>query len=1176
MRRSQRRCVFAATLFFAAVAFVSMSGAPAGQDTKPAPDTKKAPGGDTAKPLPIDKMKLPPGAIFVLCEELKDSLALFPKFVMIRPDKLSELNERIKQLERQLRSEKKLPHALKMTAVIEGDSARLQAEFVFETDEPRTRVFLGCKGAHITDANLKSGDAEANGGIPFLDLGPDGYEVLVPNAGRSHLTLHMKLGVTVGGTVAPIGGGERSFELGLPGAAVTTLALDLPYPIRELRWNKNVEKTSAGDAQRKQWELVLGKITNLVTTWREPVKSPEAGPLLTAKGQVVVKVDESRVVTTADLTLLDPRGQAKEWRLWLAAKAKLKVLTPAGLRHKVTMSANNIHVLKLEEATTEPIKVQVSHEQPRSQPRVPIGPFALAEAYRQEGTIDVRASLAARRGFRLAFHVNDEVEERELPKEASSESIAYFKYRGLPTPGKPNPPTGSKSPGSGAALELELKAAKGRVETKVEHHVRVRPVESHLQVTMSSKIQVEPLYAPVDFLDVQLPPPRWEGFLTFAGARGQGFPDQFPWGALSLQSMLPPESDWVVSGEVPAELVFPDVQSRVMRKARIKLASYQHKEFSVVLSSTYQLPATSQRLRAELPRPLAILDRGAKLKVEVDDSRELLLRDGGVELPVPERGQHTTHWDRSPSTADIAWRPYRPEFPVLAVADVSIRDRSARVQQQMTFALPERTTSDAKTRQFSLRVPKAIRSFKVGGGFKLINHAREQQTATVVLLADASANPPLIVEYDVVLPPAVANGPTQPEDSPAAVGASREFQLPLTWLGEATRVRTKLRLWGDAGLLPQVIEGPLDEPMWRNLGTEIVSGRDSLPLRVYQSEDFEAPLRIRLEEGPPLVAGVIVDKVLLQIHVQEDGSEHYRARFRLSKLQVDHLDIRFPAAISGLFLDVVLDDKKVPWRLVGGDGRVVRLSLEPSLYRQSALLEIVYQLPRSQPESEALWQTMLHPPELLGNVSLGTIRWQIQMPSKWVPVLLDSDATAEQRWGWRGWLPAPEAATSAADLETWLTDKASDSKGLPSLVCERASLEPLRVLRVPQSIWLLIGSGVLLVIGLGLNFAPLPAPLYWSAVLLLGAAMVAGGVVWPAILPAVLYACLPGLAVLFVVVGVQWLVRQRYRRQLLFLPGFARAPSGSSLSRGSGVSRTRDPSTVDAPAAAAVNSGSRH
>jgi hypothetical protein len=46
---------------------------------------------------------------------------------------------------------------------------------------------------------------------------------------------------------------------------------------------------------------------------------------------------------------------------------------------------------------------------------------------------------------------------------------------------------------------------------------------------------------------------------------------------------------------------------------------------------------------------------------------------------------------------------------------------------------------------------------------------------------------------------------------------------------------------------------------------------------------------------------------------------------------------------------------------------------------------------------------------------------------------------------------------------------------------------------------------------------------------------------------------------------VQWLLHERYRRQIVFLPSFSRSRAGSSLLRG-GVQRPHgEPSTVDAP-----------
>jgi hypothetical protein len=70
---------------------------------------------------------------------------------------------------------------------------------------------------------------------------------------------------------------------------------------------------------------------------------------------------------------------------------------------------------------------------------------------------------------------------------------------------------------------------------------------------------------------------------------------------------------------------------------------------------------------------------------------------------------------------------------------------------------------------------------------------------------------------------------------------------------------------------------------------------------------------------------------------------------------------------------------------------------------------------------------------------------------------------------------------------------------------------------------------------------------------------------WPELLPAVLLGALPGLALLAVLLTLQWMVHERYRRQLVFMPGFTRVKKGSSLIRPSSVNRQREPSTVDVP-----------
>jgi hypothetical protein len=95
---------------------------------------------------------------------------------------------------------------------------------------------------------------------------------------------------------------------------------------------------------------------------------------------------------------------------------------------------------------------------------------------------------------------------------------------------------------------------------------------------------------------------------------------------------------------------------------------------------------------------------------------------------------------------------------------------------------------------------------------------------------------------------------------------------------------------------------------------------------------------------------------------------------------------------------------------------------------------------------------------------------------------------------------------------------------------------------------------------------PLPRFALGFIVLAVVLAVVALGLFHEYMLPVLLMGCQPGLAVLAVVAAVQWILQERYRRQLIFMPSFSRVPQGSTIIR-SQSKPPRDPSTIDAPAA---------
>jgi hypothetical protein len=251
--------------------------------------------------------------------------------------------------------------------------------------------------------------------------------------GEHVLILRFQVSVSARTTSAASDVPERGFELGLPGAAVTLLTLDLPAGVRELHWNEFTERATQGTrapglpaTSTGRWVVPIGRVKNLNVSWREPVNIPGAGALRTADGQIVVQIQESQVITTADLALADLRGRAREWRLWAPPGAKLEIKTPPGLTGEVIAPATTSapHVVRLSEPTAEKIYVraQLSHARPFA--RLPVGPFTVLDAYRQQGSITVKATPEAMRGLKPVYHRQGEVVEAHLAAQASAGRLA--------------------------------------------------------------------------------------------------------------------------------------------------------------------------------------------------------------------------------------------------------------------------------------------------------------------------------------------------------------------------------------------------------------------------------------------------------------------------------------------------------------------------------------------------------------------------------------------------------------------------------------------------------------------------------------------------------------------------------------------------------------------------------
>jgi hypothetical protein len=201
-------------------------------------------------------------------------------------------------------------------------------------------------------------------------------------------------------------------------------------------------------------------------------------------------------------------------------------------------------------------------------------------------------------------------------------------------------------------------------------------------------------------------------------------------------------------------------------------------------------------------------------------------------------------------------------------------------------------------------------------------------------------------------------------------------------------------------------------------------------------------------------------------------------------------------------------------------------------------------------------------------------RWCVLAPPNWVILGPEPGAGSPLAWGWRGLLWAPRPQASEADLEAWFagTDSAPDAAPVaPALVAWRDADEPLQLTHVPRQFWLVGCSLLTAVLGLALTrlaLSPRRGRSAWAWVLggLLLTIVLALAAFAPALASQLAYGAQPGLLVVLLLAVAQWLLHERHRRRVIFLPSFSRPRTGSSVAR----SESRppgEPSTVDAPRA---------
>jgi hypothetical protein len=350
----------------------------------------------------------------------------------------------------------------------------------------------------------------------------------------------------------------------------------------------------------------------------------------------------------------------------------------------------------------------------------------------------------------------------------------------------------------------------------------------------------------------------------------------------------------------------------------------------------------------------------------------------------------------------------------------------------------------------------------------------------------------------------------------------------------------------------------------------LVPGSEVLPALVLRGTGLDLPLSVRLaENSPPRLAAMVCERGLIQAAIDEEGNQSYRARYWVQKLNARQLDVEFPLPAGNCLLNVWLDQKKITnWVALEADPNTARIPIQPKLYSQPSVLEIEYKVPANVKPGKLSWRTTLYAPRFHGEAFLGSVRWQVGMPYSLVALV--PTCSLDYHWGIQGWLLEPEPSLTNADLELW---RQTNDASLPvSLAFALAGQDHVQILHVSRQLWLLLCSAAMLGLGLVLFVVPLPRMVFWLMAAGLGSAVLAIALFWPGLVPALAFGCEPGFVVLLVLLAVQWMLHESYRRQLVFMPGFKRLKGDSSLIRTGSSGNRREPSTIDAPAPSAGSS----
>ena len=568
------------------------------------------------------------------------------------------------------------------------------------------------------------------------------------------------------------------FDLGLPRAPITTLALDPPpggvarvtlttrlpdppppakAPDPRRLVGVDVKQLAAKDGAAG---LPLGAVDSLEVTWDPPASVAQpADQVQSTDIDVSVSLTDGFIESTAKVKF---RGPAREWKLVAPANAEVSVDRVAAAATETGPTQQPV-VTKPTDATKPAWKVElpagstaadwtvtavVREQRPKGGAKgaaLPVGPFAVLDVLRQTGTVKVTAGPHTR----FVFKHGPDLRRAEVPGAPDDDrSAALFKLATGPT---------GANPVNAPLLTVEAWPVEGAVRVKATYRLKLTEAGWHVR----AEIAVKPVRTEVEAVTIDVPA-EWRG----------------------LESESDPE---VVEG------VSQGAADGPWRPVTVKLAGFLKQPFTIVLVGTVPVPPGGRDAVVPLPRFPKAVERDASVTATVPDGLEVHGTTRGWDgdqpaafgaplaaVPGPDGkapkavAAVTGRGERGLARVALTWQPYRPDVTADVRTDVTVGERQVVVSQVIKLRSP-----DGFPKPVRLRGPAEALGLKA-------DKPLDAPAAGVWTFAPPVEAKEATLKVSFALPlPARPDGPLS-------------LPVGLLWPTDAARVEANVRVWASA------------------------------------------------------------------------------------------------------------------------------------------------------------------------------------------------------------------------------------------------------------------------------------------------------------------------------------------------------------------------------------------